>query len=146
MQRVDNEQDTSKASAAHASNPIDQVNALLDEKLQHNAGEVPPLLYKLIYSLWNRVIAEVWLEYGRDGIATQQALSLVDDILWYLHCDDQKLIHTNTEFLGQQIERDLLNGLKLIDFDRNKGIELISSLRQLRKRLQQPHKRSVAQH
>ena len=142
MQRVDNEQ---KALASpppqpvKTSNPIEQVNALLEEKL-NNAGEVPPLLYKLIYSLWNRVIAETWLEYGQDGIATQQALSLVDDILWYLHCDDEKLLHTNTEFLGQQIERDLLNGLKLIDFNRDKGIELISSLRQLRKRMQHSQK------
>ncbi len=145
MQRVDNDQ---KAQASpplqpvKTANPIEQVNVLLEEKL-NNAGEVPPLLYKLIFSLWNRVIAETWVECGKDGIATQQALSLVDDILWYLHCDDEKLLHTNTEFLGQQIERDLLNGLKVIDFNRDKGIELISSLRQLRKRIQQPLKRSA---
>ncbi len=145
MQRVENEQKALTApppQPVKTPNPIEQVNVLLEEKL-NNAGEVPPLLYKLIFSLWNRVIAETWLEYGQDGIATQQALSLVDDILWYLHCDDEKLLHTNTEFLGQQIERDLLNGLKLIDFNRDKGIELISSLRQLRKRMQQPQKRAA---
>ncbi|MBB3047150.1 hypothetical protein FHR99_001386 [Litorivivens lipolytica] len=142
MHRVDSENQPEANTASTTTDPIDQVNALLDEKL-HNAGDVPPLLYKLIYSLWNRVIAKIWLEYGREGIATQQALSLVDDILWYLHCDDEKLIHTNTDFLGQQIERDLLNGLKLIDFDQDKGIELISSLRQLRERLQQQSRRTA---
>lgn len=110
-----------------------EINASLEAKLE--GVEVPPLVHKLVFGLWNRVIAEIWVEYGEDGIATQQALSLVDDILWYLHCDDAKLRHTNTHFLGEQIERDLLNGLKLIDYNRAKGIELISSLKRLRKQL-----------
>lgn len=110
-----------------------EINACLENKLE--GVDVPPLVHKLVFGLWNRVIAEIWLEYGHDGIATQQALSLVDDILWYLHCDDAKLKHTNTEFLGDQIERDLLDGLKLIDYNRAKGIELISSLKRLRKQL-----------
>lgn len=110
-----------------------EINASLESKLDD--VEVPPLVHKLVFGLWNRVIAEIWVEYGEDGIATQQALSLVDDILWYLHCDDAKLKHTNTHFLGEQIERDLLEGLKLIDYNRAKGLELISSLKRLRKQL-----------
>ena len=110
-----------------------EINARLETKLED--VEVPPLVHKLVFGLWNRVIAEIWVEYGEEGIATQQALSLVDDILWYLHCDDAKLLHTNTLFLGDQIERDLLGGLKLIDYNRAKGIELISSLKRLRKQL-----------
>jgi hypothetical protein len=101
-------------------------------------------VHKLIFGLWNRVIAEIWLEYGEDGIATQQALSLVDDILWYLQCDDAKLQHTNTEFLGDQIERDLLGGLKMIDYNNAKGIALISSLKRLRKQLHASPYRNIS--
>ncbi len=129
-----NEQE--EAGQRQAQPPISfmhEINALLESKLE--GVDVPPLVHKLVFSLWNRVIAEVWVEYGENGIATQQALSLVDDILWYLHCDDAKLKHTNTQFLGEQIERDLLDGLKLIDYNKAKGIELISSLKRLRQQL-----------
>ncbi|WP_372809569.1 DUF1631 family protein [Litorivivens sp.] len=123
-------------------NHLDKVNARLEEKMQ-DMSDVPPLLHKLVFSLWNRVIAKIWLEDGEDAISTQQALSLVDDIIWYLHCDDKQLRYTNTEFLGDQIERDLLNGLKLIDFNTAKGVELISSLKRLRKRLHSPENETL---
>ena len=137
MHRLERDEQESRVQQTRprvASNHLDKVNARLEEKLQ-DIIDIPPLLHKLVFGLWNQVIAEIWLENGEDAIATQQALSLVDDIIWFLHCDDQQLRYTNTEFLGDQIERDLLNGLTMIDYNRAKGIELISSLKRLRKRL-----------
>ncbi len=137
MHRLERDEQESRAQQTRprvASSHLDKVNARLEEKLQ-DIIDVPPLLHKLVFGLWNRVIAEIWLEHGEDAIATQQALSLVDDIIWFLHCDDQQLRYTNTEFLGDQIERDLLNGLTMIDYNRAKGTELISSLKRLRKQL-----------
>lgn len=134
LEREEHEPKTQQNQQRVAISHLDKVNARLEEKLQ-DIIDVPPLLHKLVFGLWNRVIAEIWLENGEDAIATQQAFSLVDDIIWYLHCDDQQLHHTNTEFLGDQIERDLLNGLQLVDYNRAKGTELISSLKRLRKHL-----------
>lgn len=127
------QEDSGQREPQQAISFMHEINASLEAKLV--GVDVPPLVHKLVFGLWNRVVAEIWLEYGHDGIATQQALSLVDDILWYLHCDDEKLQHTNTQFLGEQIERDLLSGLKLIDYNRAKGTELISSLKRLRRQL-----------
>lgn len=139
MQRVERDASESLSHRNPAIDYLDEINTKLEEKLQ-DVVELPPLLHKLVFGLWNRVIAETWLEHGEDAIATQQALSLVDDIIWYLHCDDSQLEYTNTEFLGEQIERDLLHGLKSIDFNRAKGIELISSLKRLRRRLHEDKK------
>lgn len=138
MHRVHREQqeEAGERDVQQSVSFMQDINTLLENKLE--GIDVPPLVHKLVFGLWNRVIAEIWLEHGEEGIATQQALSLVDDILWYLECDDNTLHHTNTEFLGDQIERDLLNGLRLIDFNHAKGRELISSLKRLRKRLHSP--------
>lgn len=144
LHRVEREEQE-MAGQLQAPQPISfmrDINANLEAKLDD--VDIPPLVHKLIFGLWNRVIAEIWLEYGEDGIATQQALSLVDDILWYLQCDDAKLQHTNTEFLGDQIERDLLGGLKMIDYNNAKGIALISSLKRLRKQLHASPYRNIS--
>ncbi len=107
-----------------------QVHSLIDQKTQHL--KLAPEVTQLLYGPLTTMLIYFWSRHGSNSEPIQRYLKLADDIIAYTQTQREPSLLNQTKQLGSQIDKQLTEGFKHIQYDTLAAQTLINKLHELR--------------